>query len=596
MQNKDVGNIKFSWRDFARAVLYLLGRRKGAYLWLSFSLIIILGFGALPPYIIGKVIDFFSNYNKGQSLAPFYLLVISGSILTAIAAFLRLRLKRSMGDIQSEVSYDIRVKGFDRLLGLSLAWHDNELTGNKYQRLQKGIGDLWTVSYFFSNTLYPTLISLVYTVLLLMFVRPHYLIPYFIYCVGFYFILQYFYDRIQALNEKLNEAMENVSGAHVEGIGNILTIKSSGAQKKFGEHIAQRESIKKKFEYDIRHVSNLQWQVYQVYNAVVMGIFLILSGLDVAYGTLSVGSIVIINAYLTQLSNRTSDILSNYEKTLEAKSGIGRMMTIFWANDDQKRGTSKFPATWDGLTIKDAHFAYDHIDKTAATALDNINLSIPKFQKVGIVGKTGSGKSTLSKILIGLYPLKSGSYAIGNNNFYDISYDEISSHIAIVLQDSEMFNMSLEENITLLRKVDPELLEKALHVSQLDDVVKKLPDGLQTSIGEKGYHLSGGERQRVGIARAICRDPEIIIFDEATSSLDSRTEAKIQQGLEKELSKKTLVFIAHRVSTLRNVDIIYVFENGSIVESGTYAHLTKKPDSIFSRLYKLQAVEHHPAS
>ncbi len=594
MVKKDV--IEFSWRDFSKAVLYLLGKRKKAYLSLSFILFVILGFGALPPYIIGKVIDFFSTYSKGESLNPFYILVISGSVLTAIAAYLRLRLKRSMGDIQSEVSYDIRVKGFDRLLALSLAWHDNELTGNKYQRLQKGIGDLWTVSYFFSNTLYPTLIGLIYTIVLLAFVRPYYIILYLIYCVGFYLILYYFYERVQALNEKLNKAMEDVSGAHVEGLGNILTIKSSGAQTKFGEHIAQQEHIKKRFEYDIRHLSIIQWQVYQIYTATMMGVFLILSGLDVARGALSAGSIVIINAYMTQLSNRTSDILSNYEKILEAKSGIGRMMTIFWAKDELKGGTNKFPVKWDSISLSNAYFAYDHINKEAATALDNINLSISKFQKIGIVGKTGSGKSTLSKILIGLYPLTTGSYEIDDADFYDISYDEISSHIAIVLQDSEMFNMSLEENITLLRKVDPELLQKALSVSQLDEVVNKLPNGLQTPIGEKGYHLSGGERQRVGIARAICRNPEIIIFDEATSSLDSRTEGKIQQALEKELNKKTLVFIAHRVSTLRNVDIIYVFEEGKIVESGTYTHLTKKPDSIFSHLYKLQASEHHRAS
>ncbi len=587
MSEKD--NATFTWMNFGKAVLYLLGKRKKAYLFFSFILILILGFGAIPPLIMGMVVDYFTSYTKGDPLQPFYLLVLIGSVLTSIAAYLRLRIKQSMGDIQSEVSYDIRVKGFDRLLDLSLAWHDKELTGNKYQRLQKGISDLWTISYFFSNTMYPTVINLIYTVGLLIVLRPPYIVLCLLYGLGFWMILRYFYDRIQDLNEKLNKSMEDASGAHVEGIGNILTIKSSGAQKKFGEHVAKREQLKKTFEYEIRRVSIMQWQVYQVYNAVIMGVFLLVSGIDVARGLLSAGSIVIINSYMIQLTNRTSDILSNYEKMLESKSSIGRMMTIFWAKDNVNRGTSLFPKKWQFISLYNASFSYDHIEKDAPSALKDINISIPKFQKVGIVGKTGSGKSTLSKILVGLYPLSQGEYKIGSTSFYDVSHDEVSQHIAIVLQDSEMFNMTLEENITLMRKVDPDLLKKALKVSQLDDVIEKLPDGLKTPIGEKGYHLSGGERQRVGIARAICRDPEIIIFDEATSSLDSRTEGKIQDGLEKELTKKTLIFIAHRVSTLKNVDIIYVCENGSIVEAGSFNKLHMNATSVFSKLYKTQS-------
>lgn len=587
MSTKNEAN--FSWADFGAASLYLLGKRKRKYLLLSFILILVLTSGALPPYIMGKTIDFFSTYQQGQSLQPFYFLIIMGSVLTAIAAYVRLQVKQTMGDVFSEVAYDIRVKGFDKLMNLSLAWHNSELTGNKYQRLQKGIGDLWNISYFFGNTLYPTVISLLYTIVLLMFVKPLYVILTLVYAAGFVLILRYFYERLQHLNEKLNKATEDASGVHVEGIGNILTLKSSGAQKKFGEHIAQREEIKKKFEYEIRRISILQWQVYQIYNAVVMGFFLIISGIDVASGTLTAGVIVIFNSYLVQISNRTSEILSNYEKILEAKSGIGRMMSIFWASDSATHGTERFPKNWKTLTLTNAHFSYDHIEKNNITALDAISLNIEKFEKVGIVGKTGSGKSTLSKILIGLYPLSSGKYTIGDTDFYDIADDDISRHMAIVLQDSEMFNMSLRENITLLRNVDEDLFQKAIQVSQLKEVVEKLPDGIETLIGEKGYHLSGGERQRVGIARAICRNPEIIIFDEATSSLDSKTEQKIQEGLEKELAKKTLIFIAHRVSTLKNVDKIYVFKNGSIIEYGKYEHLSKDVTSHFSQLYKLQS-------
>ena len=151
-----------------------------------------------------------------------------------------------------------------------------------------------------------------------------------------------------------------------------------------------------------------------------------------------------------------------------------------------------------------------------------------------------------------------------------------------------MFNLSLKENITLMRKFDRYLFEKAVRVAQLDEVINKLPKGIDTLIGEKGYHLSGGERQRIGIARTIYRDAQIIIFDEATSSVDNKTEQLIQEALENELKKKTLIFIAHRVSTLKSVDMIYVFKDGKISESGNYGELINNVDSEFFRLNKIK--------
>ncbi|KXK10163.1 MAG: putative ABC transporter ATP-binding protein [Microgenomates bacterium OLB23] len=370
----------FSWNDFFKAVLFLLGKRKKTYLLLTFVLILVLTFGALPPYIIGKTIDFLSSYTQGDSLEPFFVLVIFGTITSAVASYFRLQIKQSLGDILSDMSYDIRVQGFEKLMSLSLAWHDKQLTGNKYQRLQKGIGDLWAISYFFGNTVYPTVIGVAYTIILLIFVRPLYVPLVLLYGIGFCLILWYFYNRLQNLNEQLNQAMEDASGVHVEGLGNILTLKSSGAQKKFGSHIALREKIKKQYEYEIRRVSILQWQVYQIYNAVVLGVFLIYSGIDVARGILSAGTIVIINSYLVQITNRTSDILSNYEKILESKSGIGRMMNIFWAKDvSVSRGTQKFPPQWKKLILDQATFAYSH--DTTKTALDNVSITVTRHQK-----------------------------------------------------------------------------------------------------------------------------------------------------------------------------------------------------------------------
>ncbi|MFW6026468.1 MAG: ABC transporter ATP-binding protein [Candidatus Woesearchaeota archaeon] len=216
-----------------------------------------------------------------------------------------------------------------------------------------------------------------------------------------------------------------------------------------------------------------------------------------------------------------------------------------------------------------------------------MSFNINKNEKVGVVGYSGSGKSTLSKLLLGLYKINSGEIKIDEKNFYGFEHQNLLDNISLVIQETEMFNMSLRDNISMLKEIDSNTLQKAIKIAQLEDVIKKLPDGLDTVIGEKGYKLSGGERQRVGIARAICKNSNILILDEATSSLDPETELKIQEGLDL-LENKTMIIIAHRLSTLKNVDKILVFDKGRLVEQGNFKELLKDPNSKFYYIWSMQ--------
>ena len=190
--------------------------------------------------------------------------------------------------------------------------------------------------------------------------------------------------------------------------------------------------------------------------------------------------------------------------------------------------------------------------------------------------------------MLGLYQLKGGQFMVDSLNFYDIRHTEITHQIAIVLQETEMFNLPLRDNITLLKPLDEVLLEKSIRIARLEDVVKKMPEGLDTKIGEKGYRLSGGERQRIGIARAVYKDPQMFVLDEATSALDGRTEEHIHSALEKEMKDKTMIIIAHRITTLKNVNRICVFEKGRIVEQGSYEKLLGDPRSRLSRIARMK--------
>jgi len=170
----------------------------------------------------------------------------------------------------------------------------------------------------------------------------------------------------------------------------------------------------------------------------------------------------------------------------------------------------------------------------------------------------------------------------------EFKHTSITDTVGVVLQEAEMFNLSLLENVTISStKVDAEKFKKAAQISQLEPIIKQLPSGLNTLIGEKGYQLSGGQRQRVGIARAVYKDSSILVLDEATSALDSKTEDLIQKSLDKHLKNATMLIIAHRLSTLRNVDRIIMMEKGKIIESGTFEQLLQQRGK-FYELYQLQ--------
>ncbi|NTU74219.1 ABC transporter ATP-binding protein [Candidatus Roizmanbacteria bacterium] len=574
-----------SWWDITKAIYYLFGNYRRRYLFLVFLLFIVNLYSLVPPLLMGMVVDFFVKYKPGTDLSPFYLYSLVFGVSFIAISYIRLSIKSTMGDYQSEIRYQLKVSGFEKLLEHSVRWHDSEETGAKVQRIQNGLRLFDDFLRMLRNDLMRTVTTFVGIIVVFLILKPVYVLFFVTYLGIFILIMRYFYQKINEINEEYFKSVEKAGGTYVEGLSNILTIKTLGAHEGFKNHIAKNEVKTKDFENAARRCNNRMWKSYQALNGVGIAVFLIIVGYGVINGSTSTGYIVIFWGYFQNLIGSANDILDAYNFLLQDKAGIARMMPIFLAKSDTKEGKLTFPANWNSLRIINGNFKYRVKAVTDnEEQLSNVNLVISKFQKVGIVGKTGSGKSTLAKILIGLYGLDSGEYQIGDVSFYKIRREQVTNEIALVLQESEMFNMSVQDNITLMRKLDPQLLERAVRIAQLDEVIDKLPQGMDTLIGEKGYHLSGGERQRVGVARAIYKDPQILILDEATSSLDNKTEEALQKALEAELRQKTVITIAHRISTLKNVDVIHVMENGEIIETGRYQDLLADPSSHFAQI------------
>jgi len=231
-----------------------------------------------------------------------------------------------------------------------------------------------------------------------------------------------------------------------------------------------------------------------------------------------------------------------------------------------------------GIEFKNVEFKYNNVSKKQ---LNKFNLIVKPGEKIGIVGESGAGKSTVFKVLLKQYSYQKGEVLINGQEIAGCTKDSVRKQIAVVSQDTLVFNRSLKENITLGVKYSEKVLKKALKDSHCAEFIKKLPNGLDTQVGERGVKLSGGQRQRIGIARALLKASPIILLDEATSALDSKSENFIQDSIQRLSSNHTMMCIAHRLSTLSFMDRIIVLEKGKVVEEGTHKELLKLKGKYF---------------
>jgi ABC-type multidrug transport system fused ATPase/permease subunit len=583
----------FGWKDMARAVIYLLNKEKRRYLFFTSILLLILFYDLVPPFLVGKIVDFFTTYKPEDSLNPFYYLVAFLTVGHGVVSYLRLTTKYNLGKIQSQVVYNTKVWGFEKLLNFSVGWHDEENTGNKIQKIQNGIDAQGQLHRLLGHSIYPQATAIVGVLTAYTLMQPALLPFVLLYLAAFIFVQSRFYKRLQEINNEYNVMLERASGSYYEGLNNVLTIKTMGVKDGFKKNIMSKEELTQTHTVKLVRLGTDKWKWFQLVNAMALAGILLLIGNGYLKGAISLGSIFVFINYFNKLSGAIGETSSIIDSMVSFKISIARMMPIFWQKENIKVGTASFPSTWREINIKNGGFVYNSQNNKKLKTLKNINVSITQYDKIGIAGGSGSGKSTFVKILVGLYKLNSGTYFIDNVNFSDINHDDVIKNLSLVLQDSEMFNLTLAENITLMREMDKGKFERAIEISQLKDLINKLPDGINTLIGEKGYRLSGGERQRIGIARAIYKDSPIIILDEATSSLDSKTESKIQELMEKMLDKKTIISIAHRVSTLKNTKKILVFNEGKIVEQGTFEELSADKNSHFFSVYSRQRIKNN---
>ncbi|CAH1644600.1 unnamed protein product [Spodoptera littoralis] len=387
----------------------------------------------------------------------------------------------------------------------------------------------------------------------------------------------------------MNKAENEAGNKAIDSLINYETVKYFNNEKY--ELEKYDVSLKKYEEASLKTASSLavlNFGQHAIFSA-GLSMIMILAANQIAEGSMTVGDLVMVNGLLFQLSIPLGFLGSVYREVRQALIDMQTMFTLMTVQSRIKEKEKAPSLVCDAKTatieFKDVSFKYIN----GKPIFNNLTFSIPAGKKIGIVGGSGSGKSTMVRLLFRFFEPQSGTIKVAGQNIKDLDLASLRKAIAVVPQDCVLFHDTIFHNLHYgdLTK-SKEQVYQASKMAELHESVKTWPKGYDTQVGERGLKLSGGEKQRVAIARAILKDSPIIIFDEATSSLDSLTEHAILQALKAATVGRTSICIAHRLSTVADADEILVMENGSITERGTHSQLVANPSSLYSRLWQRQ--------
>ena len=320
-----------------------------------------------------------------------------------------------------------------------------------------------------------------------------------------------------------------------------------------------------------------------------VGVILVFGGSLVAKGVLDPGGFIAFIAIFSQITRPVRTFIDQFANINQGIAAGERIFSIIDAQSEiqDKPGAIELDGLKDKIEFRDIHFSYDG----SREVIEGISFEIKRGETVALVGPSGGGKSTLSELIPRFYDVKAGDILIDGVSVRDYTQDSLRAHMSVVAQDTVLFNDTIEGNIAMGKAgaTHDEIVEAA-RIANADCFIQEAPEGYQTNIGDRGVKLSGGQRQRLSIARAVLKNPEILILDEATSALDTESEKLVQDALNKLLVGRTSVVIAHRLSTIHNADKIIVVDHGRVAEQGTHTELLAK-GGIYAKLIELQSFD-----
>lgn len=464
---------------------------------------------------------------------------------------------------------------FDSVIKQSMTFHDNRFSGSLTSQANKLPNAFISLKSMFVWDIFPLLLLIIYSIVTVGLVCPPFAIILISFTVIYATIAIVAFYKTREVDAKRASADNKQTGALADAIGNVLSVKAYAREFHEKQRFALATQATHDATFAVAKASNWRNFLLNTVHGVTFIITLILVIISHDLFNLSITDVVFVYSMsFSLLSNiwRVNYILRGINQSFGNAKEMVEILDLPYIIKD--RTDTPLQITEAALEFKNVSFKHENQEDDL---FDNFSLQIPAGQRVGLVGISGSGKTTLTKLLLRFDDVSAGAILIDNQDIRDVTQASLRQNIAYVPQESALFHRSVFENIAY---GNPNATKKeviqAAKLAHADEFIKHLPKGYDTLVGERGVKLSGGQRQRISIARAILKNAPILVLDEATSSLDSESEALIQQALINLMKNRTSIVIAHRLSTVASLDKIIVLDDGKIVEQGTHKALLKQ--------------------
>ena len=540
------------------------------------------------PLVLKRIVDHL-GVTHAALLLPVSLVLAYGALRLCASVFGELRdavfAKVTQGAIRR-----IALQVFDHLHALSLRFHLERQTGGMTRDIDRGSKGIAFLLNFTLFNILPTLVEIILVALILLKKYDWYFAA-----ITFGTIVIYIGFTLgitewrMAFRRTMNDMDSEASTRAVDSLLNYETVKYFGNERweseRYDRSLQKWEGASVKNQVSLSFLNAGQAGIIALGVTALVG----LAAQEVVNGKMTLGDLVLVNAFLLQLYAPLNFLGFIYREIKHSLADMEKMFALLNRNAEIKDSTGATPLQTHNAAVnfKQVDFGYE----PDRQILQGVSFAIPAGKTVAVVGSSGAGKSTLSRLLFRFYDVNAGQIEINGKDIRDLTQGSLRQHIGIVPQDTVLFNDSIYYNIAYGNPgASREQVIEAAKSAHIHSFIESLPQGYETTVGERGLKLSGGEKQRVAIARTILKNPPILIFDEATSALDSRTEKAIQAELRAIATNRTTLVIAHRLSTIADADEILVMDAGRIIERGTH-HALLAADGAYSRLWAMQQHE-----
>ena len=600
VKNKTTGSTSSNWRTVKRVTPYLWPKASEqfwvkrrvvlAMLALTLSKII----AVATPFLFKAAVDGLAKV--GESNDALMLLLGAGGLMFAYGFF---RLSSvGFGELRDAIFArvgqralrSLALETFEHIHALSLRYHISRKTGGLSRIIERGVKGVDFLLRFMLFSIIPLLIELTLVATILFIVFDVWYLAVILATIFLYIWFTFTVSEWRLkVRQEMNRQDTDANQKAIDSLLNFETVKYFNAEKveaaRYDSSMRLYEAAALKTSYSLSFLNF--GQAFLITSGLVT--VMVMAAFGVQSGDLTVGDFVLVNAYMIQITMPLNFLGTVYREIRQALVDMSEMFDLLEQPPEVTDDENAYDlVVREGLIdFKDITFGYEK----NRVILKNFNLSVGAGQNIAIVGTSGSGKSTIGRLLFRFYDTDKGALFIDGVDIKEVTQSSLHSAIGIVPQDTVLFNDTIYYNIAYGNtEASYDKVIEAAKAAKIHEFISNLPDGYDTTVGERGLKLSGGEKQRVGIARTLLKNPPILLLDEATSSLDTETENSIQDSLNKMLEDRTVITIAHRLSTIVKSDLIVVLENGEIVEQGTHIELLDLKRR-YSKMWKRQANE-----